>query len=108
MKVRCTNCDLMIPDTHPTCGIGWDLCEICMGKICDSACQDIPLYCAHCHAPLDDRNFIGEHELSGDAIHAPGHYWIFECKECDRFSRCHKSTEKTFMQAIKEVKEQRE
>ncbi len=107
MKISCAHCDLMIKDTHPTCGEGWDLCETCRDKIMDSVCQDIPLYCQHCRAPLDDRNYVGHFHMIGDSTHAPGEFWVFKCHSCSGWSRCHKSEEKSFAEAIEEVKEQR-
>lgn len=108
MKVRCAHCDLMIPDTHPTCGEGWDLCETCRAGIVDSVCQDIPLYCQHCKSPLDDKDYVGAYTLVGDFMHNPGEYWVFQCGKCRAWNRCHKSTEHSFAEAIAEVKEQRE
>ena len=107
MNVNCAHCDIRIIDVHPTLGEGWDLCETCRAGIVDSVCQDIPLYCQHCHKPLDDKHYAGKFHLIGDSTHTPGEFWVFQCDACNKWSRCHKSEEKSFAQAIEEVKEQR-
>jgi hypothetical protein len=45
--------------------------------------------------------------MTGDSTHAPGEFWVFQCHSCDKWSRCHKSEEKSFAEAIEEVKKQR-
>jgi len=111
MREECTICGAIIPDTHPTCGEGWDVCESCKEGICDAVCADIPFYCPHCYKDLTDKDFIGEWELPGDALHAPGKFWVFQHTDntcCEKWSRCHVSTENSFVEAWKEIKEQRE
>ena len=66
---------------------------------------------SHCYKDLTDKDFIGEWELPGDALHAPGKFWVFQHTDntcCEKWSRCHVSTENSFVEAWKEIKEQRE
>ena len=108
-NIEC-RCGELIKETHPTCGEGWNLCETCKNNIIESICQDIPFYCQHCHKPLTDKDYIGDFNLVGDPIHMPGPYWVFKHISnihCERWSRCH-SSEKKFIDAYKEIAEQRE
>ena len=107
MTIECFICGLKIPETHPTCGEGWDICESCRAMIVDSRCQDIPLYCPDCRKELSESHYVGTYTLPGDATHAPGKFWVFKCG-CRSWSRCHESPDKTFVEAMKEVAEQRE
>ena len=108
VKIPCVVCGTVIPETHPTCGDGWDICESCRGEIVDSPCQDIPLYCQCCHQPVGGRDYMGAYTMPGDSTHAPGRFWVFRCQRCKRWSRCHESTEKTLGETMAEVEGQRE
>ena len=106
MNTDCPLCGELVKDVNPTLGEGWDHCSSCREKIVDSLCQDIPLYCMHCKNPLHLSDFIGTYSMTGDAIHTPGKYWVFQHSKCNKWSRCHpgeSSIEKTFA----EVEDQR-
>ena len=108
VRIPSTMCGIIIPETHQTLGVGWDLCEDCRAQIVDCPCQDIPLYCQHCKEGLEEQDYMGDYLLQGDATHSPGMFWVFKHSKCHCWSKCHESPDKPFMEVIKEVMEQRE